>query len=65
MTLIKSKHKSQHGQQSFTKSGDGDLRWRWEYGLDMAAVGRAVRSVHAQAHVKYFKDTQRHVCLFV
>lgn len=53
MILIKSKHKSQHGQQSFTKSGGGDLQWLWEYGLE-TAVGRVVGRVHEQAHVKYF-----------
>ena len=44
MTLIKSKHKSQHGQQVFTKSRSGNLQWLWEYGLETAAVGRVVGS---------------------
>lgn len=63
MTLIKSKHKSQHGLQGFTKSGGGDLQWLWEYGLETAAVGRAVGSSCAGTYEILQRHPETCACL--
>lgn len=65
MTLIKSKHRSQHGQQVYTKSGGGDLQWLWGCHLEIATLEQDKRRCSWTGTCEVPPKTPRNVYMHV